>query len=53
MAMNGPNEAPNTITTTTPRFTKLTGEKSHKFTPNIFSCLSANLTTEERNCELF
>ena len=51
--MNGPNEAPNTITTTTPRFTKLTGEKSHKFTPNIFSCLPVNLTAKERDSELF
>lgn len=41
MAINGPNEAPNTNTTITPSLTKFMGEKSQMFTPKILSCFSA------------
>lgn len=41
MAINGPNEAPNTITTIKPSLTKFKGEKSQIFTPQILSCFSA------------
>lgn len=40
MAINGPKEAPNTITTIKPSLTKFKGEKSQIFTPKILSCFS-------------
>lgn len=40
MAINGPKEAPNTITTVKPSLTKFKGEKSQIFTPKILSCFS-------------
>lgn len=44
MAMNGPNEAPKTTTMIIPSFNNFTGEKSHRFTPKIRSCLPAKLS---------
>lgn len=41
MAINGPNEVPNTNTTIKPSLTKFLGEKSQTFTPKILSCFSA------------
>lgn len=40
MAINGPNEAPNTTTTIKPSLTKFKGEKSQIFMPKILSCFS-------------
>jgi len=41
MAINGPNEVPNTNTTIKPSLTKFMGEKSQMFTPKSLSCFSA------------
>ena len=51
MAINGPNEAPNTITTIKPSFTKFKGEKSQIFTPKILSCFSTR--RKEKNPDYF
>lgn len=43
MAMNGPNERPNTKTTMMPSLINFKGEKSQIFTPKILNCFSAKL----------
>ena len=44
IAINGPNEMANTVTTTKPSFNRFTGEKSHRFTPRSLNCLSEDNT---------